>query len=130
INNDSLFRQILIGLNKTFYHKTVTTQDIENYISVQSGFNYHKVYDQYLRTSQIPELSYQYDPKENIFTYQWKNCEVGFNLPLSFSYKGKKYNLSPIDYIPQKKLITQDNFDVKEFTKLINRLYYVKLVSE
>ena len=66
----ALFRQILIGLNKTFYHKTVTTQDIENYISVQSGFNYHKVYDQYLRTSQIPELSYQYDPKENIFTYK------------------------------------------------------------
>ncbi|MEI7959329.1 MAG: M1 family metallopeptidase [Chitinophagaceae bacterium] len=130
INNDSLFRQIIMGLNKTFYHKTVTTQDIENYISMQAGFNYKKIYDQYLRTAQIPELIFEYDAKEKILTYQWKNCEVGFNLPLSFKYRDKKYNLSPIDYIPQKKLITQDNFDLKEFTKLINRLYYVKVVSE
>ena len=30
INNDTLFRQILRGLNKTFYHQTVTTKQIED----------------------------------------------------------------------------------------------------
>ena len=130
INNDSLFRLIIIGLNKTFYHKTVTTQDIENYISTQAGFNYKKIYDQYLRTTQIPTLSYQYDAKEKILTYQWKNCIVGFNLSMPLTYNGKKYQLNPIDYIPQKKLITQDNFDINEFIKTINRLFYVNTVVE
>jgi len=55
---------------------------------------------------------------------------VGFNLPIAFNYNGKKYQLSPMDYIPQKKLITQADFDIKEFVKLINRLYYVNTVIE
>ena len=125
MDNDSLFRQILINLNKQFYHKTVNSVDIENYISKSAGFNYNKIFNQYLRNTQIPSLVYQYDEKEKILTYQWKNCVVGFNLPLALNYKGKKYQLSPMDYIPQKKLITQSDFDIKEFVKLINRLYYV-----
>ncbi len=32
INNDEKFRQILRGLNKTFYHQTVTSKQIEDYI--------------------------------------------------------------------------------------------------
>ena len=35
INNDSLFRSILRGLNQTYYHKTVDSKDIENYISTK-----------------------------------------------------------------------------------------------
>ncbi len=36
IDNDEEFRMILRGLNKTFYHQTVTTKQIENYISKES----------------------------------------------------------------------------------------------
>lgn len=32
INDDEKFRQILRGLNKTFYHQTVTTKQVEDYI--------------------------------------------------------------------------------------------------
>lgn len=130
LDNDSLFRQILINLNKHFYHKTVNSVDVENFISTSAGFNFNKFFDQYLRTTQIPTFVYQYDEKEKILTYQWKNCVVGFNLPISINYKGKKYQLSPMDYIPQKKLITQADFDIKEFTKLINRWYYVNTSLE
>ena len=35
INNDTIFRKILRGLNKTFYHQTVTTKQVEDYISKQ-----------------------------------------------------------------------------------------------
>jgi len=130
MDNDSLFRQILINLNKQYYHKTVNSVDIENYISKSAGFNYTKFFDQYLRNTQIPSFVYQYDEKEKILTYQWKNCVVGFNLPLALNYKGKKYQINPMDYIPQKKLITQADFDIKEFIKLINRLYYVNTSIE
>src|SRR3984957_13102255 len=37
INDDETWRSILRGLNKTFYHKTVTYDDIVNYIAEKSG---------------------------------------------------------------------------------------------
>ncbi len=79
INNDSLFRQIWRGLNKTFYHKTVTAKQIEDYISQHAKFNFGPVFDQYLRTTKIPVL--EYSIKENLVRYRWTNCVSGFNLP-------------------------------------------------
>ena len=127
INNDSLFRNILIGLNKDFYHQTVTTQQIENYISNKANFNFTKTFDQYLRTTQIPIFNYYYDSTQKIFTYQYKNCVVGFNLPINVVYKNNAISLLPMDYESKKRLIKIDNFNVKEFVKLIQDKYYVKL---
>ncbi len=39
INNDEKWRDILRGLNHEFYHQTVTTRQIENYISDKTGRN-------------------------------------------------------------------------------------------
>jgi aminopeptidase N len=130
INNDSLFRSILIGLNKDFYHQTVTTEQIENYISTKSGINFSKVFDQYLRNIQIPVFAYSYDKKEKILTYQWKNCVNGFNLPLHFKYEGQQFDFLPADYIPQKRLIKLDNFNEAAFGDAIKRLYYVQINNE
>lgn len=58
INNDEKFRQILRGINKDFYHQTVTTEQIENYISSKSGIDFSNVFNQYLRTIKIPTLEY------------------------------------------------------------------------
>jgi aminopeptidase N len=130
INNDSLFRNILIGLNKDFYHKTVTTVEIENYISKKSGINFSKVFDQYLRTIQIPTFSYSYDEKEKILTYQYKNCINGFNMPLHFSYQNQSFDFLPLDYTPQKRLIKLEKFDKTDFGKAIEQLYYVQINIE
>jgi aminopeptidase N len=59
INDDTKFREILRGLNSNFYHKVVTTKQIEDYISLQSGINFRKLFDQYLRTAQVPILEYK-----------------------------------------------------------------------
>jgi aminopeptidase N len=89
INNDSLFRQILRGLNKTFYHQTVTTKQIEDYISTQSKINFSKVFDQYLRATQIPTLEYKIDGDK--LSYRWTDCIQGFDLPLKISFKGEHW---------------------------------------
>lgn len=88
LNNDALFRSVLRGLNQTFYHKTVTTAEIEDYISKKTGFNYKKVFDQYLRTTQIPVFEY-YVEKGKAF-YRYSNCVNGFNLPLTLTQSGVK----------------------------------------
>lgn len=80
IDNDSLFRQILRGLNKDFYHKTVTSSEIENYISQKSGKDLSKIFNQYLRTTNIPVLEYKVN--NNTITYRWANTIDGFDMPL------------------------------------------------
>jgi aminopeptidase N len=80
INNDSAFRAILRGLNKTYYHKTVTTKEVEDYISRQSGVDLSKVFDQYLRTTQIPVLEYSIKGRD--LRFRFTNCIKGFGMPV------------------------------------------------
>lgn len=94
INDDEKFRQILRGLNKTFYHQTVTTKQIENYISKQSGINFNKLFDQYLRTTQIPVLEYKINGHK--LYYRYSNCVKGFNLPLKIIFKTEQW-IHPTD---------------------------------
>ena len=48
----------LRGLNKTFYHQTVKAEQIEEYISKETGMDLHSFFDQYLRDTRIPTLEY------------------------------------------------------------------------
>ncbi|SNR16047.1 M1 family metallopeptidase [Tenacibaculum jejuense] len=93
INNDDKWRAILRGLNKTFFHKTVTTQEIENYISKMAGIDLSKVFDQYLRTIQIPTFEYKIE-NEELF-YKWTNVIKGFDMPLRIKFDNKEIVLQP-----------------------------------
>ncbi|RXM39177.1 peptidase M1 [Chryseobacterium sp. CH21] len=84
INNDEKFRQILRGLNKDFYHQTVTTQQIENYISSKSGIDFSTVFDQYLRTIKIPTLEYN----QNGDSLKFRYTDVVKNLKLPIIING------------------------------------------
>ena len=102
INNDTLFRNILRGLNKTFYHQTVTSKQVEDYISKQSGINFSKVFDQYLRTIKVPVL--EYTIKNGLLSYHWINCVVGFNMPVKiYNQKGTLQFLHPMEKMQQLK---------------------------
>ena len=85
LNNDSLFRQILWGLNKKFYHQTVTTKQVEDYISSNAKVDLSKVFDQYLRNTELPVLAYKIDGYK--LSYHWTNCVKGFNLALKIHFK-------------------------------------------
>lgn len=58
VNDDEKWRQLLRGLNKTFYHQTVTTQEIENYIGEFLELNLTAFFNQYLRDIRIPNFEY------------------------------------------------------------------------
>jgi aminopeptidase N len=83
INDDEKFRQILRGLNKTYYHQTVTSKQVEDYISRESGKDLSKVFEQYLRQSSIPILELKAD--DDKIKYQWKNVVSGFNMPVKLT---------------------------------------------
>jgi aminopeptidase N len=121
IHNDSLFRQILRGLNKTFYHQTVTTQEIEQYVSSQSGIDFSKVFDQYLRTTQIPVFEYQLEG--NKLRYRYSNCITGFNLPIVLSNNDATLRIRPTENW-QTLSVTKAAKALVDAT-LINRQYYI-----
>ncbi|HEX2608030.1 MAG TPA: M1 family aminopeptidase, partial [Flavisolibacter sp.] len=83
IDNDAVFRDILRGLNKTFYHQTVTSAQVESYISKNSRKDLAKIFDQYLRTTQIPELELKVESDK--LKFRWTNCIDGFNMPVKLT---------------------------------------------
>lgn len=121
IHNDEKFRNILSGLNKTFYHQTVTSKQVEEYISQHSGINFSKVFDEYLRTTMVPEL--QYKSMNGKIMYRWNNCVPGFNMPLEiYNDKGKLIFIHPTEKFQQvpkgvKDIKVDENYFVtsKEF---------------
>ena len=97
INNDEKFRQILRGLNKTFYHKTVTSAQVEKFICDKAGFDYSKVFDQYLRTVQIPTFEFYFNEDKSKVYYRYTHCVKGFNLPLSLNSNDAKVKIFPTE---------------------------------
>ncbi len=122
INNDSLFRNILHGLNKTFYHQTVTSKQIEDYISKTSGIDFSKVFDQYLRTIKIPTL--EYSLKDGALSYKWTNVVDGFHMPVKiYNSDGKLQFIYPTQKMKKlkttmKELKVDENFYI--YTNQIN----------
>jgi len=81
VGNDSVFRNMLRGLNKTFYHQTVTTQQIEQYMIDYTKLDLKPVFDQYLRQRNPPTLQLIYT--KTGMKYRWINSVKGFNMRIS-----------------------------------------------
>ncbi|QCR22294.1 M1 family metallopeptidase [Pontibacter sp. SGAir0037] len=93
VNNDEKWRNILRGMNKEFYHQTVTTQQIEDYLSQQVGRNLAPVFDQYLRDVRIPKLEYKVTGSK--LSYRWSNSVKNFDMPVKVFVDGKEKWLEP-----------------------------------
>jgi aminopeptidase N len=93
VNDDKKWRKILRGLNSTFYHQTVTTKQIEDYLGENIGINLNPFFNQYLRDTRIPILEYYF--KEGQLFYRWCNCVLGFNMPIKIHVNGVEKWLKP-----------------------------------
>ncbi|WP_250255812.1 M1 family metallopeptidase [Chryseobacterium sp. Marseille-Q3244] len=117
INNDEKFRQILRGLGKEFYHQTVTTKQIEDYISSKAGIDFSTVFDQYLRTIKIPTLEYT----QNGDSLKFRYTNVVKNLKLPIIINGDQ-TINPTEEWQTVKL--------KKSTPVeLNKNYYINYLS-
>ncbi|MDG1394007.1 MAG: M1 family metallopeptidase [Flavobacteriaceae bacterium] len=115
VKGDAQWRQILRGLNKTFYHQTVTTKEIETYISDQSGLDLTAFFNQYLRDIRIPTL--EYSIKNNELSYRWINVVENFKMPIEIEIDQEKKKLYPT--VEWKKM------PIKSDQIVLDRDYYV-----
>ncbi|RPH01818.1 MAG: M1 family peptidase [Candidatus Pelagibacter sp. TMED153] len=110
-NNDELWRQTLRGLNEEFYHSTVTTREIEEYISNSIGMDLSKVFDQYLRDYRIP--MFEYEINNGVLSYRWNDVIEGFDMPIEVKIDGETKLLQPTNKFQKMKIknlfINMDN---------------------
>ena len=93
LNDDEKWRQVLRGLNQEFYHQTVTTQQVETYISQAFGMDLKPIFDQYLRDHRIPVLEYYYSDDQTL-NYRWTSCLANFAMPVDVEVGGKKTRIT------------------------------------
>lgn len=113
IDDDQKWRNILRGLNKDFYHQTVTSHEVETYISEKSGIDLTRFWEQYLRTTLIPDL--QYTIQQNQLTYRYTDTIQGFDMPVQVTINGVVMWIQPTN--SWKTLLTDQkisSFDVKQ----------------
>ncbi|SDH24684.1 M1 family metallopeptidase [Winogradskyella thalassocola] len=109
IEDDEKWRQMLRGLNSEFYHQTVTTKQIEDYLSEHSGIDLTAFFNQYLRTTKIPTL--EYEIKAGELKYRWTDIVEGFDMPIQIDIDGKSEWLFP-NAEWQTKNIKSDSFNI------------------
>ena len=105
--NDVRWRKILRGLNSEFYHQTVTTSQIENYISKKMKMNLDPFFNQYLRDNRIPTL--QYSVKNNVLKFRWTDVIDNFEMPMELIINEKNIRIFPTKEWKELKL-KSDNF--------------------
>ncbi|MDO1450948.1 M1 family metallopeptidase [Rhodocytophaga aerolata] len=93
VNDDKKWREILRGMNQAFYHQTVTSEQIENYLSKAVGRELTPFFTQYLRTVQIPALEYRL--MDNKLYYRWGSCVEGFAIPVRVWLNKREQWLEP-----------------------------------
>ena len=124
VNDDAKWRQILRGLNKTFYHQTVTGQQVIDYLSQQAGRDLNPLFNQYLRYPSLPILEMRIE--NNQLLGRWvSNVAPTFEVPVRIRLKGGEYRFvtptarfKPLD-LPGA---TRDNVEVDTFDYYIGVL--------
>src|SRR5256885_5453883 len=86
LDDDAKWRDILRGLNKTFYHQTVTGKQVEDYISHETGIDLSKLFAQYLSTTKIPVFEFRV--QGSTLSYHWANVVPGFDMPIRVQIPG------------------------------------------
>jgi aminopeptidase N len=122
INDDDKWRSILRGLNKAFYHKTVTYDDIIGYIDQQSGINLSPVFDQYLHYKGLPTLQFTW--RDGKPYCKWAADAKDFNMPIKVRIKGGEYKfIKPTATLQAVDLpgATKANLEIDALN------YYIKL---
>jgi len=93
VNDDKKWRSILRGINNEFYHQTVTTEQIENYLIEKVELNLSGFFDQYLRDVRIPTLEYKMENDQ--IKYRWSDIVDDFQIPIKVNIDNDEMWITP-----------------------------------
>lgn len=126
VPDDTKWRELLRGLNKQFFHQTITTEQVIGYFNQQIGQDLTPVFNQYLRHSGLPVLEVRWATAGSA-QVRWIASEAGFSLPVRLRTRGGDYQVvqastrfQPVG-IPN---LTRDNMEVD------TQNYYIGVLNE
>jgi aminopeptidase N len=118
IEDDEVWRKTLRSLNKKFKHKTISSSELEYYISNFIKKDLSAFWDQYLRTTMIPTLEYRIEGKQ--ISYRYTDIVEGFDMPVIAMVNGVEKWIFPksewkvIEHQkPVQKFKVKDDFYVR-----------------
>lgn len=128
LEDDSLWFDILRGLQKEFRFTQVSTQNIVRYINSKSGKDFSDFFDYYLNTTAIPVLEYKIGELKNGRTrmeFCYANCPVEFDMPVLIFVSGKRKWIYPTK--TKKEEIIEANPNLIELSKAYQLVNYREL---
>ena len=134
LNDDSLFFKIIKGLQNEFALKTISTDDVINYINHASGMDYSAFFKEYLYYPKPPLLEYKTKQKgkNTELTFRWRTEVASFAMPVEVTsyYKYEFGNVTKkfvrVNATSDWQTITIPNFEEKNFDVNTDRFYVKK----
>lgn len=119
LDNDVTWREVLRGINREFHHQTITTGQLEAYISRASGFDFGPFFEQYLRTTDIPLLKYR--SEDHAIILWWEDVVPDFAIPVVVRVNGAEHRV----------LVSEDPTQIELGAKLerfeLDRNFYMRV---
>jgi len=123
IDNDSLWFDLLRGIQTHFAYQTITTEDIIHYINDKTKTDYRYFFDQYLTRPAIPELQLKLKREGTItyVKYKWNAEAEAFRMPVKVTTAKDVYTF----IYPTKdwKELKLKDMKVKDFNVDKNNFY-------
>ncbi|PIF00132.1 MAG: peptidase M1 [Maribacter sp.] len=121
VGDDVKWRVVLRGINRDLYHQTVTTAQVEKYLSDHTQIDLSSIFEEYLRTTMVPVL--EYNISGNTLKYRYTDVVDGFHMPLRIYVGGKAHWISPIGTW-QTQTFTDDLSTME-----VDRNFYIKTIE-
>lgn len=93
INNDNKWWALLLKYSETYRHKIIDTETVLNFFNTETGLDFSSVFNQYLKTTSIPELELRV--VKNKLEYKWNGTNEDFTIPVDITISDKKIRLNP-----------------------------------
>lgn len=122
VNDDDKWRNILRGINREFWHQTVTTAEVESYLSQSIGIKLDGFFDQYLRSIKIPVFEYSI-VNEKTLSFRFINAVKDLTFPLKVNVDGKEIWLNPTTELQTRQ------FDQPIQSVEVDRNFYVETLA-
>ena len=123
-DDDELWWNTFRDYTATYKHKIIDTKTVEDFFDKPIKTELKPVFDQYLRSTRIPELQFKKEGKT--FAYRWRADVEGFNMPVDVFIDGKETRLKPT--MEWKKL--DKKVSSEDAIKLNDLEFYVNIKFE
>ncbi len=102
VNDDQKWWALMLNFSTQFRHKIIDTQTVITFFNQETGLNLTPLFDQYLRTVNIPKLFLLVEDDKLVYYYE--NINPDFKLPVDVLIGDSTIRLSPT-LKKQKKVV-------------------------